>query len=139
MASANVMHGPERPFSMRLLSSTPPRVSVSLWCSHPEPVESERTVWFGLVRSKKRPPGSAPILASASSRLMAPWLNGTAPGGEASLYNESYGSKAKFSVMCPHTPYWQSTIADVVGSLVASREQENGYGTDGDRSGTFGG
>ena len=41
------------------------------------------------------------------------------------LYNESYGSKAVFAVMCPHTKYWQNTIADVVDRIV------NNYKTDG--------
>ena len=84
---------------------------------------------------------------------VAPYINGrifdqatkswTAQGGEAkqsaaksasailncsktlSLYNESYGSKAVFAVMCPHTKYWQHTIADVVDRIV------NDYKTDG--------
>ena len=40
-------------------------------------------------------------------------------------YNESYGSKAEFAVMCPHTEYWQTTMSNVVGTLT------NQYGTDG--------
>ena len=40
-------------------------------------------------------------------------------------YNESYGSLAKFAVMCPHTAFWQQTIAKVVDQLA------NDYGTDG--------
>ena len=44
------------------------------------------------------------------------------------LYNESYGSKAEFAVMCPHTAYWQMTIADVVGNLT---RDETRYGTNG--------
>jgi len=42
-----------------------------------------------------------------------------------STYNESYGSKAVFSVMCPHTEYWQSTIGNVAQEVVQT------YGTDG--------
>jgi hypothetical protein len=44
---------------------------------------------------------------------------------ELELYNESYGSKAVFAVMCPHTKYWQNTMSDVVGTLT------NDYHTDG--------
>lgn len=44
---------------------------------------------------------------------------------DLSTYEEQYGSKAKFAVMCPHTAYWQDTIADVVGQLTGT------YGTDG--------
>lgn len=44
---------------------------------------------------------------------------------DLSLYDESYGSLAKFAVMCPHTALWQQTIAKVVGELT------NAYGTDG--------
>ena len=44
---------------------------------------------------------------------------------ELSEYEEQYGSKAKFAVMCPHTAYWQQTIAEVVRELTAD------YGTDG--------
>lgn len=44
---------------------------------------------------------------------------------ELELYDEQYGSQAKFAVMCPHTAYWQDTIAGVTDKLV------NGYGTDG--------
>ena len=44
---------------------------------------------------------------------------------EYSFFNESYGSKAVFSAMCPYTEYWQDTIADVCDKLV------NYYGTDG--------
>eukprot|EP00927_Polykrikos_kofoidii_P017927 TRINITY_DN18226_c0_g1_i1.p1 TRINITY_DN18226_c0_g1~~TRINITY_DN18226_c0_g1_i1.p1 ORF type:complete len:794 (+),score=114.91 TRINITY_DN18226_c0_g1_i1:108-2489(+) len=42
-----------------------------------------------------------------------------------STYKEQYGSKAEFNVMCPHTAYWQDTIANTVGRLVHE------YGTDG--------
>jgi hypothetical protein len=41
------------------------------------------------------------------------------------LYNETYGSKAEFAVMCPHTQYWQHTLAGVVGELAHT------YNTDG--------
>lgn len=44
---------------------------------------------------------------------------------EISTYEEQYGSMAKFAVMCPHTAYWQDTIADTVGRLT------NEYNTDG--------
>jgi len=40
------------------------------------------------------------------------------PESELRLYNEQYGSQAQFAVMCPHTDYWQQTIADVVDRLV---------------------
>ena len=33
---------------------------------------------------------------------------------ELQTYNESYGSKAVFAVMCPHTAYWQDKIFSVV-------------------------
>lgn len=44
---------------------------------------------------------------------------------DLSTYEEQYGSKAKFAVMCPHTAYWQDTLADTVGELT------NSFGTDG--------
>jgi hypothetical protein len=44
-----------------------------------------------------------------------------------SLYNESYGSKAVFAVMCPHTKYWQSTIAEVVDKIVNKYETDGVY------------
>ncbi len=44
------------------------------------------------------------------------------------LYDESYGSKAEFAVMCPHAVYWQATMADVVGNLTRDTTL---YGTDG--------
>ena len=55
----------------------------------------------------------------------APAGTPTLNSSDVALYDESYGSKAEFAVMCPHTVYWQKTIADVVGALV------NEYGTDG--------
>eukprot|EP00943_MAST-04B_sp_MAST-4B-sp1_P009907 g9907.t1 len=55
---------------------------------------------------------SAPPILNSSSKTLF-------------LYNESYGSKALFAVMCPHTKYWQNTIADVVDRIV------NDYQTDG--------
>jgi hypothetical protein len=58
---------------------------------------------------------------AAKAPLGAPTLNSSS----VTTYDESYGSKAKFSVMCPHTQYWQKTIADVAGRLVRS------FGTDG--------
>ena len=58
---------------------------------------------------------------AAKAPVGTPTLNSS----NVALYEESYGSKAKFAVMCPHTTYWQTTIADVVGKLV------NDYGTDG--------
>jgi len=42
-----------------------------------------------------------------------------------SFFNESYGSLAEFSIICPHTEFWQETISDVCDKLV------NFYGTDG--------
>jgi len=57
----------------------------------------------------------------AAKNLPNPTLNNQT----LALYNESYGSQALFAVMCPHTDYWQATIADVVGTLVQI------YGTDG--------
>jgi len=44
---------------------------------------------------------------------------------QLSFYEEQYGSKAKFAVMCPHTDYWQRTIAGVVEELTGA------FGTDG--------
>lgn len=57
----------------------------------------------------------------SAAKQAAPSLGGT----NVSFYDESYGSKAKFAVMCPHTAYWQKTIAEVVDKLT------NGYATDG--------
>ena len=36
------------------------------------------------------------------------------------FYNESYGSLAEFAVECPHTDYWQDTIAATVDTLVTN-------------------
>ena len=37
---------------------------------------------------------------------------------ELELYSESYGSHTEFAVMCPHTTFWQETIANVTGRIV---------------------
>ena len=44
---------------------------------------------------------------------------------QLSTYEESYGSEAKFAVMCPASKSWQTTIAEVVDKLT------NTYGVDG--------
>jgi len=56
-----------------------------------------------------------------ASKQAAPTLNST----HLSLFDESYGSEAKFAVMCPHTQYWQETIAAVTEELT------EGFKTDG--------
>ena len=58
---------------------------------------------------------------SAAAKKAAPALGGENLG----LYDESYGSLAKFAVMCPHTSLWQRTLAEVVDKLA------NTFGTDG--------
>lgn len=50
----------------------------------------------------------------------------TSLGADKLSYSEeSYGSKALFAAMCPHTQYWQNTIASVVSRIA------NGLKTDG--------
>jgi hypothetical protein len=34
------------------------------------------------------------------------------------LYDEEYGSQAKFAVACPATAFWQNTIAETLVTLV---------------------
>ena len=46
---------------------------------------------------------------------------------DLSTYEEQYGSKAKFAVMCPHTRYWQGKIAQTVGTLVQTYETDGVY------------
>jgi hypothetical protein len=58
---------------------------------------------------------------AAAAKQAAPSIH----ANNLSLYDESYGSLAKFAVMCPHTPLWQQTIAKVVGELTSI------HGTDG--------
>ena len=53
--------------------------------------------------------------------------NLNASKGPLSLYNEQYGSKAVFAVMCPHTKYWQSTISNVVDKIVNTYETDGVY------------
>ena len=60
-----------------------------------------------------------------SHAAKAPHGTPTLNSSDMALYDESYGSKAEFAVMCPHTAYWQTTIAGVAGTLVQK------YGTDG--------
>ena len=55
-------------------------------------------------------------IAKQSSSKMATTATLSTP--RLSTYDESYGSKAEFAVMCPATAYWQDTIADVVERLV---------------------
>eukprot|EP01043_Picozoa_sp_COSAG02_P035833 COSAG02_NODE_2591_length_8466_cov_26.224095_4_plen_89_part_00 len=57
----------------------------------------------------------------AAAKQAAPRLG----ANNVAYYDESYGSKAKFAVMCPHTTFWQKTIAEVVDKLT------NNYDTDG--------
>eukprot|EP01061_Rhynchopus_euleeides_P041274 TRINITY_DN7162_c0_g1_i2.p1 TRINITY_DN7162_c0_g1~~TRINITY_DN7162_c0_g1_i2.p1 ORF type:complete len:906 (+),score=269.64 TRINITY_DN7162_c0_g1_i2:50-2719(+) len=59
----------------------------------------------------------------AAKNLQYPRLN--PKSSDLSNYYESYGSEARFNVMCPHTDYWQDTISDVTQELV------NTYGVDG--------
>ena len=39
---------------------------------------------------------------------------------DLAFYNESYGSLANFSVMCPGDATWQRTVAGLVGDVVAT-------------------
>lgn len=43
------------------------------------------------------------------------------------LYNEQYGSKAVFAVMCPHTPYWQDIFTDVISTLKSNYSVDGVY------------
>lgn len=40
--------------------------------------------------------------------------------GALDLYAESYGSRARFAVMCPATRYWQTIVSDTVNRLSSS-------------------
>jgi hypothetical protein len=59
----------------------------------------------------------------AAAKQTSNIMNATAE--DLSYYEESYGSQAKFAVMCPHTNYWQNKIISVVDKIV------NTYHTDG--------
>jgi hypothetical protein len=65
------------------------------------------------------------MAAKAAAKSAQPALYGQTG---LALYDESYGSKAEFAVMCPHAAYWQGTMADVVGNLT---RDEIRYGTNG--------
>jgi hypothetical protein len=62
----------------------------------------------------------------AARKAAAKNVNKTNPHN-LSLYNESYGSKAVFAVMCPHTNYWQHTMSTVVGTLTNKYETDGVY------------
>eukprot|EP00466_Bigelowiella_natans_P008547 jgi/Bigna1/75549/fgenesh1_pg.35_\ len=57
----------------------------------------------------------------ASTAQAAAAKSAKAAFGAESLdyYNEQYGSEAVFAVMCPHSEYWQATVAEVTGKLAA--------------------
>eukprot|EP00750_Incisomonas_marina_P005018 INCI13567.1.p1 GENE.INCI13567.1~~INCI13567.1.p1 ORF type:complete len:906 (-),score=144.86 INCI13567.1:122-2659(-) len=71
--------------------------------------------------------------SDAAAKSAAPTLGSS----NLSLYNEQYGSEAKFAVMCPATSYWQGTIGDVVSTLCKPNELDalaapfSSFGTDG--------
>ena len=68
---------------------------------------------------------SADDAEAAACKSAAPALLSPGSTPKLSLYNESYGSRAEFSVMCPHTNYWQDILVNVVDKLT------NKYATDG--------
>ena len=61
----------------------------------------------------------------ASKNLPSPKLNPS--DRDLSNYEESYGSRAVFNVMCPHTNYWQDTISNVTAELVNTYEVDGVY------------
>jgi hypothetical protein len=67
-------------------------------------------------------------LSHAAKQLPAGGPRFPPPGPDGlDTYDESYGSKAEFSVMCPHTQYWQDTIAGVAGELVHRLKTDGVY------------
>ncbi|KAJ9470394.1 putative glycoside hydrolase [Diplonema papillatum] len=46
---------------------------------------------------------------------------------DLSAYNESYGSKAEFNVMCPATQYWDDVIAGTVKTIVNELKTDGVY------------
>jgi len=57
----------------------------------------------------------SPILITDPSRI------------DSETYNESYGSKAVFAVMCPHTTYWQEKIISIVQNLTHNFNTDGVY------------
>lgn len=57
--------------------------------------------------------------AGAAQKAAAKSADPTLGTKNLHLYDEQYGSKAVFAVMCPATGYWQNTITDVVSRLCA--------------------
>ena len=63
----------------------------------------------------------------AARKAAAKNIDKTSSPPNLMLYNESYGSKAVFAVMCPHTNYWQHTMSTVVGTLANEYETDGVY------------
>ena len=60
------------------------------------------------------------LKADATTTFASAAAVADAAGEVLDFYNESYGSLANFSVMCPGDATWQRTVAGLVGDVVAT-------------------